>query len=348
MAAAAEPRVEVIVPNFNGQKYLPACLDSLLNQSYNQFSVTVVDNASADDSVDLIRRDYPQVALIENERNTGFAGGCNTGLRQALAGEAEFLILVNSDIVADRRWLEGLVLAAGSDESIGLCQSLILLAGEPGRINTAGNEAHFLGFGFCGHYREEERGQFARVADVPFASGSALLIRRGLLMDIGLFDEHLFMYQEDLDLSWRARLAGWRVALAPRSRAYHHYSFDRNKDKYYYLERNRLLVCLKNYSRRSLLVLAPAFVGAEVAMLAWAASGSWLTQKLKGYSYLVRNAGMLLEERRQVQQRRRVSDGKVALFWTGKMAFEGLKDSRLTRIANPVSSWYWKLARRLL
>lgn len=346
--AVAEPKAEVIVPNFNGQKFLGPCLDSLLNQSYKNFSVTVVDNASRDGSVELVKRGYPRVSLIENEGNAGFAGGCNVALRKGLAGDADFFVLANSDIVADPAWLKELVTAAGADERIGLCQSLILLADEPARINTAGNEAHFLGFGFCGHYREEDRGQFSETVEVPFASGSALLVRRRLLEDIGLLDERLFMYQEDLDLSWRARLAGWRIVLAPRSRAYHNYSFDRNNDKYYFLERNRLLVSLKNYGGRSLLVLAPAFLGAELAMLAWAAAGGWLPQKLRGYVFLAKNAGVLLEERRQVQQRRRAADRLVASFWTDKMAFENLQDSRLARIANPVSTWYWKLARRLI
>ncbi len=336
------------MPNFNGQEYLGPCLDSLLNQSYKNFNVTVVDNASSDDSIDLVMRNYPQVGLIENDRNTGFAGGCNAGLRQGLAGGAEFFVLANSDVVAEPDWLKELVAAAASDERIGICQSLILLADQPGRINTAGNEAHFLGFGYCGHYREEDRGQFSQITDVPFASGSALLVRRRLLEDIGLFDERLFMYQEDLDLSWRARLAGWRVVMAPRSRIYHNYSFDRNKEKYYYLERNRLYVSIKNYSGRSLLVLAPAFAGAEVAMLAWAAAGGWLAQKLKGYLYLARNARMLFEERCLLQRRRRVDDSLVSSFWTDKMAFSDLQDSPLTRAANPVSRWYWKLARRLM
>jgi len=375
--AASEPRVAVIIPNYNGEEYLENCLTSLLDQTYSNYSITMVDNASADSSVELVRRQFPDVEIIENRDNTGFAGGCNAGLTRMLsddsaAGEAEqrfkYFVLVNADVRAERDWLAELVSAAESDARIGLAQSLILIAGEgsQGRsgegsrgegggrrrgdilINSAGNEAHYLGFGFCGYFREPDRGQFTRVMDVPFASGSSLLIRREVLAEVGLFDEDLFMYQEDLDLCWRSRLAGWRVVLAPASRIHHYYAFSRNPLKFHYLERNRLLVCFKCYGARSLVALAPAFIGAELAMLGYSLTGGWFRQKLRGYLYLLRNYEVLLDKRREVQSQRCLPDAKVASFWTSRMGFADLADSPLTRVANPVSALYWKVARRFI
>lgn len=343
-----QPKVAIIIPNFNGRDFLRACLSSLRQQDYPDFTVTVVDNASRDDSAALVKREFPEVKVIENSRNTGFAGGCNAGLRRELKGEAEYFVLLNSDTRAEPDWLSGLVEAMEGDGSIGIAQSLIMLADRPGVINTAGNEAHYLGFGYCGHYLEENRGQFDRVADIPFASGTALMVRRVVLDDIGLMDEEFFLYQEDLDLSWRARLAGWRVVLAPASRIGHSYSFSRNKMKFYYLERNRHVVCLKNYSSRSLLVLLPAFIGAEAAMTGYSILGGWFGQKVKGYLYLLRNADSILRRRAEVQRTRVVDDSKVTAFWTDRMAFADLQDSPLTRVANPVSSLYWKITRKLI
>ncbi|MHB9052609.1 MAG: glycosyltransferase family 2 protein [Thermoleophilia bacterium] len=345
---AGEPRVAVIIPNFNGEEYLTTCLTSILDQSYGNYSVTVVDNASADHSVEIVKHDFPGVEVVENSRNTGYAGGCNSGLKRELKTAAKYFVLVNSDVRAGREWLAELVKAAEEDLSIGICQSFILLADDQGLINSAGNESHFLGFGFCGHYREPDRGQFTGVTDVPFASGSSMLVRRELIDAIGLLDEDLFMYQEDLDLSWRARLAGWRVVLAPKSRIFHSYSFSRNSRKFYFLERNRIIVSLKNYSGRSLLVLAPAFLGAELAMLAYSVAGGWFRQKLRAYLYLLRNLDRILEKRRQVQATRRLPDAAVAGYWTDRMGFADLADSPLARIANPVSALYWAIARRLL
>ncbi len=382
VGAGAEPRVAVIIPNFNGEEYLAVCLSSILAQTYSNYSVTVVDNASSDASVELVKREFPQVEVVENRENTGYSGGCNAGLQHAQRSGADYFVLVNSDVRAERDWLVGLVRAAEGDPRIGICQSLILLAGDTVAgvkarqggggtvasehgdaghsadtrraadsgelINSAGNEAHYLGFGYCGHYLEPDRGQFTGVIDVPFASGSSLLVRRELLEEIGRFDEDLFMYQEDLDLCWRARIAGWRVVLAPASRIHHYYSFSRNKLKFYYLERNRLIVGLKCYSGRSLLVLAPAFIGAEAAMLAYSLAGGWFGQKLKGYLYLIRNIDRIMAKRRAVRATRRVPDSEIARFWTDRMGFADLADSPMTRLANPVSAAYWAVARRLL
>jgi len=345
---AREPRVAVIVPNFNGSRYLGECIPSLLDQSYANYSVTVVDNASGDDSVEVMRRDFPEVELLTNSDNTGFAGGCNTGLRHALASDAEYFVLVNSDTRADHAWLAELVRVAESDPRIGVCQSMIYLADRPDMVNSAGNEAHYLAFGYCGHYLEEDRGQFAQAVDVPFASGTSLLVKRAVTDEIGLMDEDLFLYQEDLDLSWRARLAGWRIVLAPGSKIYHKYSFSRNEMKFYYLERNRLLLCLQNYSPRSLAVLAPAFLGAEVAMISYSLTGGWFKQKMRGYAWIAGHLGMVRGKRRRIQGQRHMNDAELTSFWTDRMGFADLQDSALTKIANPISAAYWKIARRLL
>jgi len=342
------PKVAIIIPNYNGRDFLRACLSSLQQQDYPDFTITVVDNASSDGSADLLRREYPEVRLIENSRNTGFAGGCNSGLRRELKGDADHFVLLNSDTRAAPAWLAELVEAVAGDSAIGIAQSMIHLADQPGIINTAGNEAHYLGFGYCGHYLEKDEGQFAGVTDIPFASGTAMLVRREVFDDIGLMDEELFLYQEDLDLSWRARLAGWRVVLAPKSLVGHSYSFSRNKMKFYYLERNRHVVCLKNYSARTLLVLLPAMIGAEAAMTGYSLLGGWLGQKLKGYLYLLRYADSIRRRRAASQGKRVVSDGEIVAFWTDRMAFADLKDSPLTKVANPLSGLYWKLARRLI
>lgn len=344
----AGAKVAIIVPNFNGREFLDACLTSLQQQDYGDYTITVVDNASADDSVALVKGGYPDVRVIENSHNTGYAGGCNSGLKRELKGDAEYFVLLNSDTRAAPDWLRELVAAAASDSAIGICQSMIYLADQPGVINTAGNEAHYLGFGYCGHYRETDDGQFTGVTDVPFASGTAMLVKREVFDRIGLMDEDLFLYQEDLDLSWRARLAGWRVVLAPKSHIGHSYSFSRNKMKFYYLERNRHVVCFKNYSTRTLLVLLPAMIGAEAAMTGYSILGGWFVQKMKGYGFLVRNLYRIREKRAVVQATRVIADSEATALWTDRMGFADLQDSLLTKIANPLSGLYWRLARKLI
>lgn len=345
---AENPSVAIIVPNFNGRDDLDACLGSLLEQDYPDFSVTLVDNASTDASVAFVKQSFPQVSVVENSHNLGYAGGCNAGLKRALRDDATYFVIVNSDTRAGEGWLRELVEAAAADEAIGVAQSIVYVD-EPGEpvVNTAGNEMHYLGFAWCGGYRQPDRGQFAG-GDIPYGSGASLLVKREVLEQVGLFDEDLFLYHEDLDLCLRVRLAGYRIVLAPASHIYHDYDFSRNRSKFYYLERNRMVVLLKSYSLRSLAVLSPALLGAEIAMLGYSLAGGWFLDKLRGYGYLMRNMGGIAEKRRRVQSLRRESDRRMLSYCSARMSFPDLKSNALTRVANPVSQAYWKLARRLI
>jgi hypothetical protein len=150
----------------------------------------------------------------------------------------------------------------------------------------AGNEIHFLGFGYCGSYRARRAEVPDDAREIAFASGASVLLRAAALREVGAFDETLFMYQEDQDLGIRLRLAGWRARVAPRSIVWHHYAFTRSPRKFFWLERNRYLVLAKNLTARSLLVLAPFLVIAELALLPVALAGGWLPEKVRAWKAL--------------------------------------------------------------
>lgn len=343
-------RVAVVIVSFNARRFVEACFGSLARARLGGAEVIVVDNASADGTVGAIRSGFPWVTVVEAGANLGFAGGNNLGIRRALDDGCEWVYLLNPDTEVEPGFLEEALAVASADPGTGAVQSLILLDPERGRINTAGNKIHFLGFGYCGLYRAP-RGE-APVAphEIAFASGAGSLWRAAALRVVGLFDEALFLYHEDLDLGWRLRLAGWRALLAPRSVVFHKYEFTRNPRKYFLIERNRYLVLGKNLSPRTMLVLLPFLVIGEVGLLAVAALSGWLPEKLRADAALLRPTEIrrLRAARRDVQRTRRVRDAEVMRVFTPAIRFEGLEGAWLPKLLERPMALVWKVIRPLL
>jgi GT2 family glycosyltransferase len=270
------PFVSVIIVNFNGKRFLADCLDSLATQTYPlaRFEIILVDNGSADDSVDFVQSHYPSVRVHATGVNLGFAGGNNAGF---LAARGELLALLNNDTVVEPRWLEALVAAMTQGDRIGAVASKILLKHDPSRINSVGLDLYRTGWGADRGYLQVDEGQFDEPAEVFGACGASVLLSRAMLDDIGLFDERFFMYYEDLDLAWRARRRGWSIRYTPASVVYHVHcgsSGEASPFFVYHVERNRAFVHLKN---------APLATACRVlASFAWRTlRKSWLVATLR-------------------------------------------------------------------
>lgn len=342
----------VVVLTWNAERHVDACLGSLarLDAAGLDASVLLVDNGSTDGTVAAVRARFPAVELLEAGRNLGFAAGNDLGIEAALARGADWVYLLNPDTDVDPAFLAEAVAVGEADPGTAAVQSLLLLHPERDLVNTAGNEIHFLGFGYCGGYRRPRAAAGQEAREIPFASGAAVLLRAAALRQVGLLDPELFLYQEDQDLGLRLRLAGWRARLAPRSLVWHHYAFSRNPVKYFWLERNRYLVLAKNLRLRSLLVLAPALLGAELAMLGLALAGGWLGQKVRADAALLspRLWAHLRAERARVAALRRVRDAELARWFTPAIEFEGLEGGWLPRLLKGPMALAWRLLRPLL
>lgn len=342
----------VVVLAWNAERHLDACLGSLsrLDAAGLEAATLVVDNGSSDGTAALVRARFPGVELLQTGHNLGFAGGNDAGMALALERGADWVYLLNPDTDVDPRFLAEAVAVGEADPSTAAVQSLLLLHPERDLVNTAGNQIHFLGFGHCGAFRAPRATVDEAPAEIPFASGAAVLYRAEALRQVGLLDEALFLYQEDQDLGLRLRLAGWRARLAPRSLVWHHYEFSRNREKYFWLERNRYLVLWKNLTLRSLLVLAPALLLSEVAMLGLAAAGGWLGQKLRADAALLspRTWANLRAGRARVAGLRRVRDAEVARWFTPALEVEGLAGGWLPRLLEAPMALAWRVLRPLL
>ena len=212
------PDATIIVLNWNGIAYLEACLSALLAQTHQPQRIVLVDNASTDDSLKLVRRFFPTVEIIENEINLGYAGGNNAALRQI---QSEIAVLVNPDIVVRSDWLENLLALFKTDTTIGVAGCKLLYPREERLQHAGGLIAHPRAMpGHRGMYARDE-GQFDSASDVDFVTGAAIAVRREMMEKAGLLDEDFFMYFEDADWCMRARRCGFRVVYEPKATAVH-------------------------------------------------------------------------------------------------------------------------------
>jgi GT2 family glycosyltransferase len=207
-------RVDVVVLNWNGWQDALTCLSSLQKQDYANAHLLLVDNGSTDGSIEHIRAAMPSVELLPTGANLGFGGGCNVGIRHALARGADYVWLINSDATVDAGALSALVRVAEAHPQVGAVGSILYEADQPEQVQLWGGGTVNLWLGRSRH----------RIAagKLDFISGASMLLRRSALEEVGLFDQvNFFMYWEDTDIGFRLRKAGWQLAVANDSRVWH-------------------------------------------------------------------------------------------------------------------------------
>jgi GT2 family glycosyltransferase len=334
-AAMGSPTVSIVLVAYHDGPRLARCLESIERHAPD-VEVVVVDNGG--DVGDL-----PGVELVSPGENVGFAAGCNLGARHA-RGDA--LVFLNPDTIVAPKAISTLVRAV-REPSVGVAMARLRLLAEPELLNSSGNVVHVTGLAWSGGYGRPAI-DIADVREITYPSGAAMAIRADVFRELGGFREEFFLYHEDLDLGWRARMRGYRIVLAPGADVLHDYSYARNARKSYYMERNRLVFLLSAFSGRLLLVLAPVLLAAEMALCARAAQEGWLRAKLAGWAWCARNGRRILAMRRETQSQRRVSDRELVPLLTPVLDPGMVPVSRALRIANSLVARYWSLAKRAL
>jgi len=301
-------RVSVIVLNWNGKPFLKECLDSLRTQTFRDFETILVDNGSTDGSVQYARQEFPDVRIVGLDYNAGFARGNNMGIQ---ASSGQYIALLNNDARAHPRWLEALTTTLDARPEVGFCTSKILLYDQPGVIDSAGDLFYTCGVGEKRGRSETDRGQFAQLQPVFGACAAAALYRRSMLEDVGLFDEDFFAYAEDVDLSFRAQLAGYQCLYVPEAVVYHHLqgSFGAFPGHSLCLSRrNAFDTLLKNMPTallwRRLAYILSYYTAVDVAYIVQGRLRPILKARLDN----IRRLRRTLAKRRQIQAGRRVSD----------------------------------------
>ncbi|MGD8626666.1 MAG: glycosyltransferase family 2 protein [Anaerolineae bacterium] len=340
-----KPGASVIVVGYNGKEYLAQCLSALLDGQHRDYEVIVVDNASTDGSADHVEQTFPWVRVLRNQTNLGFGGAANLGARQAMG---QYLAFLNQDTIVEPGWLASLVAALERDPQAALATSKILLLDRPDAINTCGNDVHCTGLTLC-RGMGQPASACAQPAHVRAVSGAAFAISQDLFHRLGEFDDTFFMYMEDTDLSWRARLAGYHCLYVPGSVVYHDYALHFGLQKTFYQERNRYLILLKHLRWPTLIALLPALLLGEIVTWGFVLlrERQRLANKLRAYGWIVSHWRHVLHSRRRVQALRRVRDRALIRPLTHRLDYGQTGEGLVARLAHFIFDPLFWLAHRL-
>lgn len=345
-APFGEHLVDVSVVSWNSWDHLRTNLPALIDQDYHSYRVVVVDNDSTDATPEHVEAEFPDVDVVRCGANGGYGAGNNAGFARS---QSKYVAVVNPDATPERGWLRALVRALEQHPGAALATSKVLLASDPGAVNACGNTVHLSGIAFCRGLGEDQH-RHVRSESVAAVSGAAFIARRDALEQIGGFDERFFMYMEDAELSLRARLAGWDVILAPRSRVVHDYTLTVPAAKFYLLERNRILMLANIFRWRTLIALAPAMLVAEAGVWWFALRTGRGMPRAKARSYAAVALGLpsLLRHRRRTQAIRLVPDRDLLAVLEPDLHTGLDQNYGLTRIVNAFFRGYKHVLRRIV
>lgn len=299
--------LSIIIPNWNGAAHLPGCLNSLRRQTFRNFEIVVADNASTDNSRALLAADFPEVKVVALDRNTGFTGACNAGLR---AAHGQIKILLNNDTEADPRWLEEVAAAFERHPRAGIVASKMLLFDRRDVLHTAGDTYRTDGTPENRGVWQKDEGQFAE-GPVFSACGGAAAYRAEMLAEVGLLDDDFFFSCEDMDLAWRAQLAGWGAVFASRAVVYHKLSATGGGvTASFHDGRNFIYLLVKDVPASVWRKHWREIIGTQ-ARIAWEAIQAWrgaaARARLRGQLAGLLAIPKLLAKRQRVQASRKVS-----------------------------------------
>jgi GT2 family glycosyltransferase len=337
------PTLSVLIIAWNSREELSRTLPAVLAELGPGDELIVVDNDSADGTAELVRELAPGAELLARGYNTGFASACNEGARVA-AGD--LLVILNPD--AAPMWGWGAAIRLPWEEERGWVAWQALVADHGGeRINSAGNPIHFTGIVWAGGHGRPIS-EAPQPGEVTNLSGACLAIPRAIWKAAGGFPEHFFLYHEDVDLCLRLRLAGGVLGIEPRAVVDHEYEFGAREHKWRWLERNRWAFLIRIYPRRLLILLAPALLAIELALIPVSIAAGWGRQKLEAILEVLSWLPRLLRERREVQATRAVTSAEFAAWLTPDLDSPFIPALARSAPARRVLRGYWHLVRVLL
>ncbi len=292
--------------NYDGQAFLPQLLSALDQQTFRDFELVFVDNGSRDASVPLVTQMCRELGLplrlIRNPSNQGFARGCNQGIAQV---RAPWVATLNNDTQPEACWLEHLLSCVTSQPDLGMIAGKLLFVRETGQINSAGIAVDWAGIAWDWRGGETDRPHENGVHEIFGPCAGAAMYARRMLECMGGFDNDFFAYLEDVDLAWRARLAGWRCVFQPQARAYHYHSAtlgDPSSRKSFLLGRNKVWLIAKNYPAPWLARFLPLIIAYDLMAIAYGLARTGDLALLRGRIAGLRGLQPFVAKREAIQR----------------------------------------------
>ena len=318
------PRVSIIIPHYNGEEILKACLESLENSEYKDFEVILVDNHSSDKSVLMTETSFSTVKILKLAENLGFAGGCNKGIEHA---QGEYICILNNDTIHRTDWLNHLVNYLDKHPETASVMPKILSWHHKEMFDYSGGSGGYLDKyaypfvrGRLFEELEKDDGQYDSNENVFWCSGTAFIIRKSVLDEISYFDESFFAHMEEIDMHWRLHLAGYRAAVVPGAVIEHMSGWTLPPDRYqkkYLNHRNNLIMMLANYSPGSLLKLFPIRLILEIVSAFYALfKGDYkrFAAVFASQFYILFHIPYIINKHQRHQKLRKISDTKIKSF----------------------------------
>ncbi len=354
------PKVTIVYLSYYAKAYVDDVIGALKKITYpkDRIDFVIVDNPRAEygslapylEEVfrPLSGKEIPEVTILAQTENLGFAGGNNVGAAWGIAHGADYIFFHNDDGFMAADGLERLVEVMENDRTIGMAQSLMLLYPETAYVNSSGNSFHYLGFGFCNNYRTPVADIGGPIVEnISYASGAACLVSRSLIQKFGMWDHDFTMYHEDLEWSFRLRIAGYRVVVVKNSLFYHKYQFSRSIQKFYLMQRNRYGVMLMFFRLPTLLLLLPMALVLEVGLWFFAWKNKWLDKQFAIYVYWLqyKHWKLWLKKRRYIQSIRTIPDRELFRNASSTIEFQEkmMQNPLLTYVGNPIMKWYYNI-----
>ena len=308
-ADSSNPLISIVILNYNAGDLLINCVQSVLNTTYNNIEVIVVDNASKDQSHIRCKEKFDAIKLIQNKKNLGYCEGNNVGLRQV---KGKFVVILNPDTVVSPNWITELI-EAYKKNGEGLYQPKILSLYEKNIIQSTGNMLHIFGFGFARDKGVKDVQQRKEIEQIGYASGTCLFTSQAVFKKIGLLDSFLFLYHDDLDLGWRAAQRGIKSYFVPTSTIYHveSYSLRWSSKKFFWLERNRRYCLLTHYSKDTYKKMSFYLFLVELMVWMFYLSKGFLSAKLKAELDIIKNRDFISQKYQEIESKKTVSDKEL-------------------------------------
>lgn len=332
--------ITAVVVAYGGSDDLALTLATLRRQTRAFQEIIVVDN-HPDQSAVAALSSIDGVTVIANPTNTGYAGGNALGASRA---RSDYLLFINPDARAAPDLCAQLAHELDEDDAVAISGAQVLLP--DGRCNAGDNPLHFTGLSWSGRFGSSAEDGEAR--DALSISGACLMVRSIGFDELDGFNRPYFLYCEDTDLCWRARLHGWRVRYVPRAKVVHTYEFNRGRAKWRYLERNRLLMVLANYESRTIILALPALLFSEAGLWLVAIKDGWAVEKGHSYADIFRLRSWLRQQRAKVQRGRTVGDGILLREMAGRLDSSPLMSGFAAQLASGAYECYRRLLLRVL
>jgi GT2 family glycosyltransferase len=350
--------VTIVIINYNGEQYIRDCLSSVFEAKIFNSSVLLIDNNSQDKSLEIVRKEFPQVRIIKLDKNYGAAKARNVGIQQS---KTKWVLLLDVDTVVTKDLLRNLFEGIRNFQNIGIAASRVLFYNNREIVNSEGGGfAHYIGMmvlknGFS-HIKETK----AETGEIGAAGAISMLVERDKAIEAGLFDEDFFVYLEDFDFSLRMRLRGYKILSVPTSVVYHRegtselsYREGRSypKNNAFLHIRNRLILILKIYSLKSILLFFPAFLLYELALFVATLKKGLFIPYLNAWIWILTHLYNIFKKRKLVQSTRSIPDRE--LFTACKMVFppgvvKGRMEEFFKKLLDNLLCGYWKIIKRFL